>query len=62
VINLAGTCLLAKWLASFRGQELYLGLVTELENLFGNAKGNAKGNAQWAQPRGGKPMIQAGAD
>jgi hypothetical protein len=33
VISLAATCLLAKWQASYRGQELYSGLVTELENL-----------------------------
>jgi hypothetical protein len=33
VISLASTCLLAKRPASSRGQELYSGLVTELENL-----------------------------
>ena len=33
VISLAATCLLAKRQASYRGQELYSGLVTELENL-----------------------------
>jgi hypothetical protein len=33
VINLAVTCLLAKWLASYRGQELYLGSLMELGNL-----------------------------
>jgi len=58
VINLAETCLLAKWLASYRGQELYLGLIMELENLYGYGKGNA----QWVQPRGGKPKIHVGAD
>ena len=31
--NSAATCLLALWQASLRRQELYLGLVTELENL-----------------------------
>jgi len=30
----------------------------ELENL----NENAKRNAQWEHPRGGKPMIHAGAD
>ena len=58
VISLAATCLLAKRQASYRGQELYSGLITELENLHEDAKGNA----QWAQPRGGKPMFHVGAD
>ena len=52
------TCLLVARQASYKGQELYLGLVTELENLHVYDKGNA----QWAQPRGGKPMIYVGAD
>ena len=56
--NSAATCLLALWQTAHRRQELYLGLVTELENLHVYAKGNA----QWAQPKGGKPMIHAGAD
>ena len=33
VISLSATCLLAKRQASYRGKELYSGLVTELENL-----------------------------
>ena len=33
VISLAETCLLAKRQASYKGQELYLGLIAELENL-----------------------------
>ena len=33
VISLAETCLLAKRQTSFRGQDLYLGSVTELGNL-----------------------------
>ena len=57
-MNLADTCLPAKRLASYKGQELYLGLIAELENLHRNAKGNA----QWVQPRGGKPMFYVGAD
>jgi len=31
--NSAATCLLALWQALYRRQELYLGLITELENL-----------------------------
>ena len=33
MINSAGTCLLALWQTLYRRQELYLGLITELENL-----------------------------
>ncbi len=33
MINCAGTCLLALWQTLYRRQELYLGLITELENL-----------------------------
>jgi hypothetical protein len=58
VISLAVTRLLAKRQASFRGQELYPGLVTEL----GNLHDNAKGRVQWVHPRGSKPMNHVGAD
>jgi len=50
-LNTEATCLLSVWLASFRWHELYPGLITELGNLFCNAKGNA----QREQPEGRIP-------
>ena len=38
VINLTETCLLVRWQASYRRQELYPGSIMELENLHGNAR------------------------
>jgi len=54
----AVTCLLAGRQASFRGHELYSGLLMEL----GNLHNNAKGNAQQEQLGGRIPMCYAGAD
>ena len=46
VISLAETCLPAKWLASYRGQELYSGSHTEP----GNQHYDDKGGAQFLEP------------
>jgi len=45
-------------LASFRWQELYSGLFTEL----GKLHINDKGNAQWVHHRGKIPIVYAVAD
>jgi hypothetical protein len=42
VTSTAATYLLAVRQASFRWHELYMGLITELGNLLGNAKGKAR--------------------
>ena len=57
-MSLAGTCLLAKRQASYKRQELYLGLITEL----GNLHYNVKGGIQWDRPRDLKPMYSAETD
>ena len=53
-MSIAETCLLAVRQASFRRQELYPGLITEL----GNLTCNEKGNAQREQPGGKIPMSR----
>ena len=53
-LSLEVTCLLSIRLASFRRQELYPGLITEL----GNLTCNEKGNAQREQPGGKIPMSR----
>lgn len=50
-LSLEVTCLLSIRLASFRRHDLYLGLITELGNLYCNEKGNA----QREQPEGRIP-------
>ena len=58
VLNAEVTCLFSVWLASFRWHELYVGLFTELGNLYINAKGNT----QSKQSRGRIPMLYTEAD
>ena len=57
-MSLADTCLPAKRLASYKGQELYLGSNTEL----GNQHDDAKGEVQQGHPEGLKPKRHVGAD
>ncbi len=66
-----GTCLLVRWQASYRRQELYPGSIMELENLHGNAiqhittsdgKVFVEGKRTLGTPQGGKPMYHVGVD
>lgn len=58
VISITATCLLVIRLASYKGQELYSGLVTEL----GNQHDDDKGEAQRAHPEGLKPKCHVETD
>ena len=46
VINLTETCLLVRWQASYKRQELYPGSIMELENLHGN-DGQQRATREW---------------